>query len=207
MILGSSLEITETDISNNTADAGAVVSACNSDVTVSEQLLTSTDPVYSVCTLYDGDVNTSFTNEASTTKDFPSVTKRPDSHTTARAVGIPTEPSITSVYFELNGKVYPNNSVIPLLEVGEDNSALLCKTDLTACCETPPNRLGEFYCPNDVIVPVRKLEQGFYRNRGSQEVRLNRREGVIFPTGEFRCEIPDASETIQILYVHLISDE
>ena len=171
LILGSSLEITETDISNNTADVGAVVSACNSDVTVSEQLLTSTDPVNSVCTLFDGDV---------------------------------TSDIAASVYFELNGKAYPNNSIIPLLEVGEDDNALLCKTDLTACCATPPNRLGGFYYPNGVIVPVHKLGQGFYRSQAVQEVRLNRREVGIFPAGEFRCEIPDASGTIQNLFVSLI---
>ena len=197
-ILGSSLEITETDIFNSTADAGEAISACSSDVTVSEQLLASMDPVYPVCMLFDGDVNdTSSMSEASTT----------NTPTTDATIGLPTEPIITSVYFELNGKVYPNNSIISLLEVGEDDSALLCKTDLTDCCGTPPNRLGEFYYPSGDIVPVRKVEQGFYRNRGVQEVRLNRREGVVSPAGKFRCEVPDASGTVQTLHTFLVRDE
>ena len=56
-ILGSSLEITTTNIFNNTAESGKVISACTSDITVSDQLLTSTDPTYSVCTLFNGDIN------------------------------------------------------------------------------------------------------------------------------------------------------
>ena len=206
-ILGSSLEITRTNIFDNTADKGEDISACNSDVTVSEQLLTSTDPVYSVCTLFDGDIN-----ETSTTPDLPSTTSRPLPDTTtvtsrSTTAVLPTEPSNTSVYFELNGEVYLNNSVVPLLEVGEDDSALLCKTDLTDCCGTPPNRFGHFYYPSGVMVPVRNLGHSFYRNRGVQEVRLNRREGATSPAGKFRCEVPDAKGTTQNQYIDLVTDE
>ena len=81
----------------------------------------------------------------------------------------PTEPtSITtsdSVYFELKDKVYPNNSVIPLSEVGQNGDALLCKTDLVTCCGTLPNRFGEFYYPNEDTVSVKGLGHGFYRDR------------------------------------------
>ena len=121
---------------------------------------------------------------------------------------LPTEPSITSgpVYFELNGKVYPNNSVISLTEVGENKHALLCKTDLITCCATPPNRYGEFYYPNGAPVSVKKLEQGFYDDRSTQEVRLNRREGVATPSGQFHCAVPHVSGTIQNLFIHLLND-
>ena len=107
------------------------------------------------------------------------------------------------MYFELNGKVYPNNSVIPLSEVGENENALLCKTDLVTCCGTPPNQFGEFYYPNGGTVLIKKARHGFYRNRGAQEIRLNLREGVTSPTGKFHCAVPDASGTVRNLYIHL----
>ena len=58
-IIASSMliEINRTNIFNNTASFGGMISACNSEVTVlEEELFVSEDPVYSFCTLYDGDV-------------------------------------------------------------------------------------------------------------------------------------------------------
>ena len=97
------------------------------------------------------------------------------------------------VYFELNSKVYLNNSIVSITEIGEGENALVCKTDLEACCKTIPNRFGEFYYPNGAQVPIARVQQGFYRNRDSQLIRLNRREGTSSPTGKYRCEIPDAT--------------
>ena len=57
------------------------------------------------------------------------------------------------VYFELNNQIYLNNSAVHLTDIGEDTGALLCKTDMEACCKTLPNRFGEFYYPNGVYVP------------------------------------------------------
>ena len=215
---GSSLEITAINIFNNTAETGEVISACSSDISVSDQLITATDPIHSVCTFYSGNINeidfevtTTNTTEAlfdtTTTADMVTETKAVTMRATTSQ---PTKPSITtsdSVYFELNGKVYSNNSVIPLSEVDENENALLCKTDLVTCCGTPPNRFGEFYYPNGDIVSVKKDGHSFYRNRGPQEVRLNRREGVTSPTGKFHCAVPDASGIIQNLFIHLLSEE
>lgn len=108
------------------------------------------------------------------------------------------------VYFELNGKIYTNNSVISMMDIGEGESALLCKTDLAVCCGTPPHRFGEFYYPNGVQVPVAKQQHGFYRNRGPQVVRLNRREGIALPRGRYRCEIPGASGEMKNIYITLM---
>ena len=71
------------------------------------------------------------------------------------------------------------------------------------CCGTLPNRFGQFYYPNGVQVPVSNAGQGFYRNRGNQVIRLNRREGATSPTGKYRCEIPDASGEMQNIYITL----
>ena len=51
------MEINRTNIYNNTAQFGGVISACNSQVTLMGKGLFSTvDPVLSFCTLYEGEV-------------------------------------------------------------------------------------------------------------------------------------------------------
>jgi hypothetical protein len=200
---GSSLEITTSNVFNNTDDSetGDVISACNSDISVSDQFTIGTDPVHSVCTLFSGNVNDIDLIEATTTEaqiEYTTTTKATTETTTSQPI------ETASVYFELNGKAYPNNSVISLLEVGENQNALLCKTDLVTCCGTPPNRFGEFYYPSGETASVKMAGHGFYRDRGAQVVRLNRREGITSPTGKFHCAVRDASGTIQNLFIHLI---
>ena len=108
------------------------------------------------------------------------------------------------VSFVLNGEILANNSVVDLDNIGEDGNALLCKTDLVNCCATRPDRFGEFYYPNGSQVPINIRGEGFYRNRGNQVIRLNRREGVKSPTGMFRCEIPDGRRVVQNMYITLV---
>ena len=108
------------------------------------------------------------------------------------------------MYFELKGDIYSNNSVISLSEIGEgERDALHCKTDNGACCQTRPNRIGEFYYPNGVKVPIARFQHGFYRNRGDKAVLLNRREGVQSPTGRYRCEIPNADGVLENVYINI----
>lgn len=107
------------------------------------------------------------------------------------------------VYFELNSKIYMNNSAVRLTDIGEAGSALICKTDKEDCCKTRPNRYGEFYYPNGERVPIEFQQHGFYRNRDEQLIRLNRREGTVSPSGKYRCEIPDASGEMKNIYITL----
>ena len=53
-------------------------------------------------------------------------------------------------------------------------------------------------------VPIKKHGHGFYRDRGEQEIRLHRREGVTTPVGRFRCQIPDARGDLQTIYIELV---
>ena len=108
------------------------------------------------------------------------------------------------MHFELKDVTYANNSVISIHEIGEEDNALLCKTNKEECCKTPPNRFGEFFFPNGTQVPISRLQHGFYRNRGDMEVRLNRREGVSSPLGMYSCEVPDSGDVTQKLFVHLV---
>ena len=98
------------------------------------------------------------------------------------------------------GTVYPNNSVISITEIGEsDPTGLQCITDRRPCCQTPPNRAGEWYFPDGTIVPAQVSATSFYRTRGDDgTVTLNRlNTNVMMPAGLFCCEIPDAVNVIQ----------
>ena len=107
------------------------------------------------------------------------------------------------VHFILMGQPLANNSIIALADIGEIGDALICKTDLVNCCGTSPNRFGQFYYPNGTAVPINNQNEGFYRNRGDQEIRLHRRSGITSPTGRFRCEIPDSDMVTQNLFITL----
>ena len=87
--------------------------------------------------------------------------------------------------------------------IGENETALLCHTDKPDCCDKP-NKAGEWYYPNGTIVGIKAESQDeFYRNRGTQVVRLNHRNGSFTERGLFQCEIPDSSNMNQTVYVHI----
>lgn len=106
-----------------------------------------------------------------------------------------------SLYFR--GQYIANRSAIQLSELGEGDNALFCLTDKTDCCRERPNRFGEFYYPNRVQVPNAGLLHDFYRDRGNQFIRLNRREWATGPIGRYCCNIPDVGGAIQKLCVNL----
>ena len=91
-------------------------------------------------------------------------------------------------------------------DIGEDDGALLCHTNKTDCCGSP-YLIGEWYFPNGNQVQIlgyahRNASHYFYRNRGSQVVRLNR---VMNPPerGRFFCKVPDSSGELQAIYVNV----
>ena len=103
------------------------------------------------------------------------------------------------VRFSLRGTTYQNNSVVTLENIGDSDSlALLCVTDLAACCRRPYTGsngppLGDWSFPNRTGVPNSDIDgQGlmwdFYRNRGQRVVRMIRRRGGV--DGIYRCMIP-----------------
>ena len=78
---------------------------------------------------------------------------------------------IGDVWFSLNGVTYQNNSVVTLEDIGERDDALLCMTNLTACCRpshTGENVfvLGNWFFPNGTRVPSNSMQWNFYRDRG-----------------------------------------
>ena len=117
--------------------------------------------------------------------------------------------SHAGVYLSLKGEVYANNSVISITEIGQtdtsvspppnSNNGLQCITDRMPCCQSQPNRAGDWLFPEGGMVP--QIGEGdnmattFYRNRGDDgTVNLNRvNNDVMMPTGRFCCVVPDAT--------------
>ena len=86
---------------------------------------------------------------------------------------------------------YANNSAIAITEVGEDDDAVLCRTDLTTCCGgTAETRKGNWRYPDGTLVDNIVSGDDIYRNRGSMVVRLLRRNSATTPTGQYCCEVP-----------------
>ena len=68
--------------------------------------------------------------------------------------------------------------------IGENNSALFCITQLTACCRGEDGSvLGQWFFPNGTTVPsifvnqTSKLKWDFYREREKMMVVLHHRGG------------------------------
>lgn len=103
--------------------------------------------------------------------------------------------------FKLKDRVYKNNSVVAMDDIGVDDDALLCMTELEDCCKTPLQ--AYFYFPNGSEVEY-FLGNGVYRNRGSQVVRLNRQGLSRSQTGEYHCLIPDLIGRNQSIFITII---
>ena len=88
-----------------------------------------------------------------------------------------------------------------LEDIGEDDDALLCITNLTTCCKPPypMSGTGNWFFPNGSRVPSSGKQWDFHRTRGQMVVRLNRRRGG--EHGIYRCEIPDSANVNQTIYI------
>ena len=107
------------------------------------------------------------------------------------------------VQFSLNGKTYQNNSIVTLEDIGNSSdTALLCMTNLTACCRssyTGGLSLGNWFFPNGTRVPSYNVSSDFYRDRDEMVVRMKRRGGG--EDGIYHCEIPDSMNVNQSIYI------
>ena len=101
-----------------------------------------------------------------------------------------------------------------LEDIGEDDDALLCITNYTACCRPPytgdmESALGNWFFPNESRVPSYTVngtsgeEWDFYRSRRQMVVHLNRRRGGV--EGIYCCEIPNAINVTRTIYIGVYS--
>ena len=91
-----------------------------------------------------------------------------------------------------------------LENIGVEDNGLLCITKFTACCRRPytgenGTALGNWFFPNGTRVPSRGEQYDFSREREMMVVRLDRRGGG--EEGIYHCEIPDAMNIIQTIYI------
>ena len=98
----------------------------------------------------------------------------------------------------LGNTTYQNNSLVNLEDIGIEDDALLCKTDLNFCCNSP-NSLGSWFYPNGTRIPGQSKNWDFHIGRGSMVVRMNRREGGL--DGIYHCKIRDAINVSQTIYI------
>ena len=95
-----------------------------------------------------------------------------------------------------------------LEDIGEGDDALLCRTNQTACCRPSDSggngsAIGNWFFPNGTRVPSSTGQLDLYRTRGQMVVRLRRRRGG--EEGTYRCEIPDAMNVTQSIYIGVYS--
>ena len=90
-----------------------------------------------------------------------------------------------------------------LEDIGKEGDALLCMTNLTACCRHPYTKnisgLGNWFFPNGTRVLNNGDRWDFYRTRGQSMVLLHHRRGGV--DGIYRCEIPDSMNVTQSVYI------
>ena len=115
-------------------------------------------------------------------------------------------PGIGVIQFSLNGTTYQNNSIVALDDIGEDDDALFCITNLTTCCRgTNGSVLGQWFFPNGTNVPNEFISEtsqpkwDFFRDRHQMTILMHRRGGGVI--GIYRCEIPDLTNVTQTVYI------
>ena len=110
-----------------------------------------------------------------------------------------TFPGVGDVWFSLRNEIFQNNSNVTLEDIGESNeSALLCRTNLTACCKHPD--IGNWFFPDRSRVPSDgSLNTTFTRTRDKMVLRLKHKGGGV--EGIYRCEIPDSMNVTQTIYI------
>ena len=118
------------------------------------------------------------------------------------SVGFSSFPGAGDVWFSLRGTTYQNNSCVTLEDIGEGNDALLCITNLSACCKRDGSALGNWFFPNGTKVPSNGIWWDFfYRTRGQMKLSLNHIGGGV--SGIYSCEIPDSMNITQTMYIGL----
>ena len=118
---------------------------------------------------------------------------------------------VTGIGLTLNNVQYTNNSVVTIMNIGNDSAALICTTTFRHCCYSGPPPGTHWYLPNGSRVD-RFNTLPYYRSRTDGQrfpvgtsliggtVLLHRNpEGTT--TGIFRCEILDATGAFQSIYV------
>ena len=120
---------------------------------------------------------------------------------------ISAAPPSSGLYFTLGGTVYLPGDTVLITDIGvfastsDPGLSLVCVTSNvnTLCCRgSDGGNVGEWYfpdgtLPDDTLVPRQGAmpSADFTRSGFAQQVRLNRRNKAILPTGAFECRVPE----------------
>ena len=87
------------------------------------------------------------------------------------------------------------------MDIGQGGDSLLCITNYTNCCENGVS--GRWMLPNETDVPTSDTEDSsITQHHGTQFVQLAHHNGPPQPpTGVFMCNISDAANTENLIYV------
>ena len=116
----------------------------------------------------------------------------------------------SDVYLSLDDVFIPNHGYVFIDDISmsgvTDPTPLLCHTNRPTGGAIHSG--GDWISPSDIIVGNLNSGQvpGFGRNRGPMEVRLWRTTGDPV-VGIYLCEVMDATETLQTVYVGLYNDD
>ena len=111
-----------------------------------------------------------------------------------------------SISLSLQGVSIANDGYVDANDIGEGVNALHCHTNKTDCCNQSSHCVGEWFLPNGSEVQIKGLanvrRDYYYRNRGLGVILLNR---VNNPSekGHFHCEVPNAYNKSQIIYINI----
>ena len=118
----------------------------------------------------------------------------------------------SDVYLSLDDVFIPNHGYVVIDDISmsgvTDPTPLLCHTNRAP---SGGNSGGDWISPTDVTVGALTGSSsvdvpGFGRNRGPMEVKLWRTTGTP-AEGIYRCEVMDATDTLQTVYVGLYNDD
>lgn len=112
----STMDVNNTLFSNNTAAFGSIIRSCSSDITLSDELFTSTDPLQTMCLLYDHGIVIATQAEMTTTsaqvEDSTTTATQAETSTTAtqpemRTIAMPPEMRTIAMPLEMSTTATP----------------------------------------------------------------------------------------------------
>ena len=89
------------------------------------------------------------------------------------------------------GMQLSNNSFLLASMVGVNEAAVVCITERRPCCKKRPAQYGEWYYPNNSMVPPMGRRWLFYRSRADNGTITLHRVNDNEVTGKFCCHVPD----------------
>ena len=94
----------------------------------------------------------------------------------------------------------PNHGIVTLDQIGTMDNAVQCWATATDCCTASSNGTGDWFTPNDVMLPSTSTN-GLYTVKGQSNVFLQRNTGGT--QGLYRCVIAASDGGTDTYYVGL----